>query len=92
MDLPVFNNIEDLTLKARDDLHKTGDLALPTQDTLPSIQTELQDSTYNPQISDQEFVNAPDSAGLRSKIMMCRHIAMSHQEDIKLTQAQTVNF
>ena len=68
MDLLVSNNTNDPTLTTQDDLPTTEDLTLSTKDTLPSYETELWDNTTDSEISDQEFVDAQNLAGMKSKI------------------------
>ena len=71
----VFSNTKDLTLTTQNNFPTAEDLILSREDTLPSLETELQDNTTESKILDQEFVDVPNSTGIRSKIKVCRQIA-----------------
>ena len=63
MDLPV-SNTRDPTSTVQDDTARQQDLKLPIEETLPSLETAVQDSSTYSNTPDQEFVDAPDSAGI----------------------------
>ena len=61
-----------MTLTVENDIHTVHALTLWKQDTLPYLETEEQDSNIDSEMSDQEFVDALDSADVRHKIQVCR--------------------
>ena len=74
MDSLLFNHAEDQTLTAQDNIPTAQDLTFQTQNTLPSLEAELQDSNIDSKFSDPEFVDTLDSAGVNCKIQVHKQI------------------